>query len=129
LICINVAGRKFSEHSSGSPVEALPRPMRNLDDQARGGVMEREDSQIKTLMEQLQRQRDELRLKLHLGKAEARDAWEELERKWEHLRARSEPMREALSESSKEVGKEVGKAAHDLAEEIRNGYERLRKLL
>jgi len=87
--------------------------------------MEHQDSQIKALLEQLQRQRDELRVKLHLGKAEARDAWEELERKWEHLRARSEPVREALSESSKDVGK----AAHELAEEIRHGYERLRKLL
>lgn len=74
---------------------------------------------------QLEQQRDELRLKLHLGKAEAREEWDKLERRWEHVRARLPQLREALSETKNEVGAALKLAA----EEIRRGYERLRKLL
>jgi predicted nucleic acid-binding Zn-ribbon protein len=74
---------------------------------------------------QLEQQRDELRLKMHLGKAEAREEWDKLERQWQHMRARLPGLREALGETKDEVG-----AALKLtAEEIRRGYERLRKLL
>lgn len=84
-----------------------------------------EHGEVETIVEQLRQQRDELRLKLHLAKAEVRDVWDDLERKWEHLRARLPLMREAVSESSKDVAA----AARLLAEEIRHGYERLRKTL
>lgn len=81
--------------------------------------------QVEKALTQLEQQRDELRLKLHLGKAEAREEWDKLERQWEHVRARLPQLREALSETRSEVG-----AALQLtAEEIRRGYERLRKLL
>lgn len=81
--------------------------------------------EIERAIKQLEQQRDELRLKLHLGKAEAREEWDKLERQWEHLRARLPQLRAALSDTTTEVG-----AALKLtAEEIRRGYERLRKLL
>ena len=83
----------------------------------------RED--IEKALRQLEQQRDELRLKLHLGKAEAREEWDKLERQWEHVRARLPRLREALSDTKEDVG-----AALKLtAEEIRRGYERLRQLL
>jgi hypothetical protein len=78
-----------------------------------------------TMVDDLERQRDELRLQLHLAKAEARDEWERLEEKWQHLRGRMGV-----------VGKEAGKTAQEVAaalqlaaEEIRRGYARVRELL
>ena len=38
-----------------------------------------ERSNFEELVEKLERQRDELKLRAHLAKAEARDEWEELE--------------------------------------------------
>lgn len=81
--------------------------------------------EIDKAIRQLEQQRDELRLKMHLGKAEAREEWDKLERQWEHVRARLPKLREALGETKDDVG-----AALKLtAEEIRRGYDRLRKLL
>jgi len=73
----------------------------------------------------LRRWRDELRVKLHLGKAEARERWEKLEKDWEHLEAKAK----LLGEASKGDLAEVGQAARQLAKEIRKGYEHLKSLL
>ena len=40
------------------------------------------------LVGDLATQRDELRVQLHLLKAEAQDEWEGLEKKWQHLESR-----------------------------------------
>lgn len=72
------------------------------------------------IMQQLKRARDEIELKIHLGTMEAKQEWEELEKKWSDFEARAEFGR---------TSEEVGKAASQLAEEIKNGYERLRKAL
>jgi predicted nuclease with TOPRIM domain len=87
--------------------------------------MTKTESELRTLAEDLRRERDELRVRMHLAKAEARDEWERLESRWEHVRARLEA-----------VGHEAGKTAEDVAaalrlaaEELRRGYARLRALL
>jgi transposase len=80
---------------------------------------------IEELLETLKRQRDELALKIHLGKAEARDEWEKLEKKLAELKAQATPVGSALGETAKGVG-----TALELAgEEIKKGYDRIRKLL
>lgn len=76
-------------------------------------------------LQQLEQQRDELRLKMHLGKAEARDEWQKLEQKWEQVRAKLPQLGEVVGETSSEVAAALKLAA----EEIGRGYERLRKLL
>ena len=48
-------------------------------------IMPKEKGDLEQLIAQLQQQRDELMLQLHLGKAEARDELEKLEKKWEQL--------------------------------------------
>ncbi|MFN8545191.1 MAG: hypothetical protein U0807_13440 [Candidatus Binatia bacterium] len=80
---------------------------------------------LNKLLDDLKQQRDELRVKLKLARADARDEFEELEKKWEHVRGKMEV-----------VGREAGKAAEDVASalglvatEIKKGYERIRKLL
>ena len=77
------------------------------------------------LYKMLKLERDELKLQLHLAKAEARDEWHHLEQKWETLHERASLVGEAASETSKEVGA----ATSMLAEELKRGYERLREAI
>ena len=77
------------------------------------------------LMETLKQRRDELSVQMHLGKAEAKDLWQETEEKWRHLRSQLDN----IDDDTGDVAKDVGAAAMLMAEEIKRGYERLRKLL
>ncbi|MDX1252827.1 MAG: hypothetical protein IDH49_11365 [Gammaproteobacteria bacterium] len=81
--------------------------------------------ELDTLLDGLKQQRDELIVQLHLAKAEARDQWEELEKKLEHLRAKTEQAGGIAEEASKDVFAALKLAA----EEIQRGYERIRKTL
>ena len=78
------------------------------------------------LVARLTRDRDELRLKLHLGKQEALDEWEKLEGKWNELKAvKGPPLKAAAAETAKGVGSALEQAAG----ELKKGYEKMRKLL
>lgn len=76
-------------------------------------------------IEDLRRVRDEMRVQLHLGKEEARERWEGLEKHWEHLEGRLKVIRDGSQESLEEIGE----AARLLTAEIRKGYKNLRDLL
>lgn len=78
---------------------------------------------LKEEVDTLRRLRDELRVKLALGQAEIRDRWELTEKRWYELEGRMKVLREA----SRDEAKEIGAAARLLADEIREGYEHLRK--
>lgn len=73
------------------------------------------------LLEGLRQQRDLLKLKMHLARAELRDEWEELEKQWQHLTAKSAEARR----DAQDVQKNVFAAARLVAEELRRGYERI----
>jgi hypothetical protein len=78
------------------------------------------------LLKTLARERDELALKLHLGKKEAQAEWEKLEARWNELKAtKGPPLREAAAETAKGLGS----ALESTADELRKGYQRLRKIL
>lgn len=83
------------------------------------------ESEIKSEIESLRAARDELRVQVHLGAVEAREAWEKAEKNWSHLEGRIKVLGEATQESLEEIGT----AAGILADEIRRGYQHLRKLL
>ena len=112
-----------------------------------------EKSEFGKLIENLKQQRDELILQLHLGKAEAKDELAELEKKWKELKAEADALGEKaanslqaewdelekkwekftvktkpLQDETKEVVEDVGAAVELVAEEIKRGYDRLRKL-
>ena len=76
-------------------------------------------------LEGLREMRDELKLQLHLGKADAKEAFEGVEKRWQHLEAKLKLLREG----SKEDLAQIGEAAKLLTEEIRDGYRHLKKLL
>jgi uncharacterized protein YjbJ (UPF0337 family) len=79
---------------------------------------------LEKLMATLAQQRDELKLQLHLAKAEAKDEWDALEGKWEQAQGKLAQVQTAAGESLEDVRA----AASLLADELKNGYERIRKL-
>lgn len=86
-----------------------------------------------SLLGKLRRERDELKLKLHLAGKEAQDRFDELEKKWEAIENRAEPLTGAVKEAGSAAGQQARKvtgAALDLAaKEIKGGYQKLRSLL
>jgi len=87
-------------------------------------MTDHEKDELDELLEKLAQRRDELNVQMHLGKAEAKDLWQETEDKWRHLRSQLDK----IDNDTGDVAKDVGAAAMLVAEEIRQGYERLRKL-
>ena len=77
------------------------------------------------LVAALKTERDELRVQLHLLKAEAKEEWEEMEEHWEHLEGRLKKVGESAAES----GEDIAAAGKQLAEEIGSAYKRIRKSL
>jgi hypothetical protein len=87
---------------------------------------DKSEKQISELLDELKRLRDELNLKAHLGKAEAEDLWNETEEKWRHLRSLLDNIKE---NGTSDLAKDIGATTMLLTEEIKQAYERLRKLV
>ena len=87
------------------------------------------DSEIKKKIEaeidSLRTLRDELQVQVRLGAAEAHDAWESAEKRWNHLEGRLK----VLAEATQEAADDVGDAMRLLVDEVRDGYHQIRKLL
>ncbi len=73
----------------------------------------------------LEQERDELKMRLHLAKAEGRDELAKLDTRIAELRVKADA---AGSEAKGAMG-DIGEAAKKLSEEIRQGLERVRKTL
>ena len=84
--------------------------------------MEKTLEKMKADIEQL---RDEIKLKAHLGKAEAVDEMEKLEKTWNSFLSKYKP----LADEAGKTAENTGAALSTAAEELKAGYERLRKLL
>jgi len=78
--------------------------------------------EIKAEIEQL---RDEIKLKAHLGKADAVDEIEKLEKDWKSFLSKYKPIVDEAEKAVEGTGVALGMAA----DELKAGYERLRKLL
>ena len=81
--------------------------------------------QTEELMDTLRRERDEIRVRLHLAKGDLKDEWERLERKWNHLEAKAK----AAAQEARVTARDVGSALRLAAEELRKGYARMRRVL
>jgi SMC interacting uncharacterized protein involved in chromosome segregation len=69
--------------------------------------------------------RDELRVRMHLGKLDAQDQWEQIEKQWQHV----ESKLKLAGETGREIAEDIGEAASLAVEELKEGYAKLRKLL
>lgn len=84
-----------------------------------------EHSGLAELISSLKQQRDELALKIHLGKAEAKQEWEKVTVKLDKLTKDYEPVKDAVEESAGSVLD----ALKLVAGEVKQGFERIRKSL
>lgn len=87
--------------------------------------MNEEKNRFEEMKASIEQLRDEINLKAHLGKAEAKEELEKLDKKWD-----------SFVDQYKSVADEVGKAAGNAstalglaADELKAGYERIRKIL
>jgi len=76
-------------------------------------------------LEDLRTTRDELRVRVHLGKMDAQKQWDQVEKQWQHV----ESKLKSAGETGREVAGEVGEAASLALAEMKEGYAKLRKLL
>lgn len=81
--------------------------------------------EIDDILESIKQQRDEINLQLHLAKADVRDEWEKTEHKLDQLKNKMDAVRHEMGDASGDVLA----ALKITAEEIRNGYDRIRKVL
>lgn len=88
-------------------------------------VVEARTERFSEELGELRRVRDELRVQVHLGRAEAKELWEKLE----HRFGEAEGKVRTLARRAEEPVQDVAEAAKLLLDEIRVGYRRLRELL
>jgi len=77
------------------------------------------------VIDELRHQRDELNVKLHLAKLEAKDEWEIIETKLSKFESRTKQLGGVTAEASRDIGE----AAKLLGEEIRDGLKKIIKHL
>lgn len=85
--------------------------------------MVNEPVDIGRMVDELKHERDEIALQIHLARAELRDEWEELEQKWQHMRAKGSEVLDAADQSSEEIWA----AVLLLRDELKAGYRRIRE--
>lgn len=83
---------------------------------------QKNQKEIKAAIEQIH---DEVALKAHLGKAEAADELEKLEKKWDELKQQLKPY---AGDIEKKAG-DAGAALELAAEELKAGFKRIRNIL
>jgi len=88
-------------------------------------LVENAKLEIEKMIEQLKQERDEISLKAHLFKAEAKDEWTKVDKEWEHLKSKTEQ----LGKEAKGASGDISAAASLLGEEIMKSFQRIRKTL
>ena len=80
------------------------------------------DERLQNKWEEVKTQRDELRVQIHLAKAEIRDEWEELEEKWDVAQSKFGH----LKNETEEKAREVNKALHIISDELADAYHKIK---
>jgi CBS domain-containing protein len=73
-------------------------------------------------VQDLRRLRDELKVRVHLGKAEARERWEKLERALHTLESKAKRTSRAAEEPLRKLEQDL----RELAKDLREGYRQIR---
>ncbi len=85
--------------------------------------MSEQKTTLEQLMSQLQQERDELKLQMHLAEMDAKDEYDRLSRKCDELSDQYEPVKDAVEETAENIFSALGLAA----EELKQGFHRVRK--
>ncbi len=83
------------------------------------------NEKIREEIDELRGMRDELQVRIHLAKLEAKERWQKTEKDWEHLEGRLK----VLANEGREAADNVAEALKLTAREIREGYRHIRDLL
>ncbi len=86
--------------------------------------METFKKKIDEIKREIEQVRDEINLKAHLGKAEAKDELRKLEKKWDSFLAEHKPLTDEIENTAENTGA----ALAAVADELKAGYKRIRKL-
>ncbi len=82
--------------------------------------------QLEKMWQEVKTERDELRVQIHLGKAELKDEWEQnLEPKWQEAQQKFEK----IVNESEETATEIHDAFSVTTDELRSAYQRIRARL
>jgi len=84
-------------------------------------------SDFDKLLERLKTERDNLKLKLHLGSMEAREEFDEAEKKWEQLKQKAADVADDAAETSEEYFDKAKVVGEELKEAYKRISERLSK--
>ena len=84
-----------------------------------------EKNTVAELISDLKQQRDELRLKIHLGNEEIKEEWDRLDSKLSQLNHRFDPLREAVEDTTEDLWESLKL----VGAEIKEGFNRIRKAL
>ena len=80
---------------------------------------------LQKITDDLKRQRDELQVKLHLAKADARDEWAKLETRWEEVKTKMDTVRQEASQTTESVASGLSL----VLDELKKGNDNIRKTL
>ncbi|MFT5301390.1 MAG: uncharacterized coiled-coil DUF342 family protein [Mariniblastus sp.] len=86
---------------------------------------QQEKTYVSQLISDLKQQRDQLRLKIHLGGEELNDEFEKLDNKLSQLNHRFDPLKDAVGETAEDVWDSLKL----FGSEIKDGFVRIRKSL
>jgi len=78
---------------------------------------------LQNAFETLKQRRDELKVQVGLGKLEARDRWQDLEKEWSRLEGKMKLLRSSSEDSLDDVRTD----AQVLIDDLRQGFDELRK--
>ncbi len=87
------------------------------------------NERLDELIANLERERDELRVKINLASKDARDEFAALEVRLDALRTRVASDTAEARKTASEVGTVVGETARKLADDLRDGYQKIRNSL
>lgn len=80
---------------------------------------------IDDFWEKLKTQRDEMKVQAHLARAEFRDEWDEVEKKWQQ----AEQKLNRVQDQAIETTAEMQRSAKVVMEEIASTYQRIKERL
>ncbi len=87
------------------------------------------NQKLEDVITTIERERDELRVKLHLASKDAKDEFAALESRLDALRARVMSTGSEAKDTAGELGGVVGNTARKVASDVRDGYRKLRETL
>jgi SMC interacting uncharacterized protein involved in chromosome segregation len=90
-----------------------------------GSLRERLDDEV----EKLRQARDELRVQVELGKMDAEETWNALEKRWERLEGKLKVIAEETGDVAGDVAEDARDAASMLVDEIRDGFKKISSLI